>query len=169
MHLTPPPPTRKYKTHTHTHTHSDRLISNKLWRLKSSGPTKPVEWAYCFDVHLNAFFPLALYIYAIQMLCWPCMSNCFFITKVTINVPSRSVSYSQYSQYHGLQLHLAAGCHLLCLCHISRLHRYMFVLIMWSIQYSFISLFLTFPPPPLFLYLCLSPPPHTWHSIACYA
>lgn len=32
-----------------------------------------VEWAYCFDVHLNAFVPLALAIFGVQMVLWPCM------------------------------------------------------------------------------------------------
>ena len=67
---------------------SGRLVSNRLWRLKSSGPTKPVEWAYCFDVHLNAFFPLAIYIYAIQMLCWPCMLIC------SLSCPAQPLSLS---------------------------------------------------------------------------
>ena len=33
------------------------------------------EWAYGFDVHLNAFFPLALGIYGVQGLFLPCESH----------------------------------------------------------------------------------------------
>ena len=135
----------------HVHTRSDRLISNKLWRLKSSGPVKPVEWAYCFDVHLNAFFPLALYIYAIQMLCWPRKNIDFiliFAAEVIASVPSHSASYSQYSQYHGLQLHLASGCHLLHLCHISRLYRYTHLPFYHVVNSLFFHASLLLAPPP---------------------
>lgn len=42
--------------------------------LKKPGPRPAVvEWAYCFDVHLNAFFPFLLSVYVVQMLAWPCM------------------------------------------------------------------------------------------------
>ena len=120
----------QYSVANGVYTHSNRLVSNKVWRLKSSGPTKPVEWAYCFDVHLNAFFPLALYIYAIQMLCWPCMgftSHNYFCVKWNPFPPQNSLfsaSHTQYSQCDGHQLHLAIGCLLLYLHYISWLHRY---------------------------------------------
>lgn len=41
--------------------------------LKQPG-TKPahVEWSYCFDVHLNALFPLVLAVYGVQLVAWPC-------------------------------------------------------------------------------------------------
>ena len=55
----PPPPTP-----------TPRLVSNHVMRVKTA-ITKPVEWAYCFDVHLNAFVPLAILVYGIQMLLWP--------------------------------------------------------------------------------------------------
>ncbi len=46
-----------------------------------------MEWAYCFDVHLNAFFPLAVYIYIIQMLCWPRKSIHPSIVAAKVTVP----------------------------------------------------------------------------------
>ena len=30
-----------------------------------------VEWSYCFDVHLNALFPLVLCVYGVQIVAWP--------------------------------------------------------------------------------------------------
>ncbi len=45
--------------------------------------TKPVEWAYCFDVHLNAFIPLGIVVYGVQALLWPSKySNCHEFTSI---------------------------------------------------------------------------------------
>lgn len=34
------------------------------------GAEQRVEWAYAFDVHLNAFFPLLIVLHVIQLFCW---------------------------------------------------------------------------------------------------
>ena len=34
--------------------------------MKSNSREK-VQWSYCFDIHLNAFVPLALIIFGLQM------------------------------------------------------------------------------------------------------
>ena len=40
--------------------------------------SKPVEWAYCFDVHLNAFVTVAFAVYGVQLLLWPCKLRGFY-------------------------------------------------------------------------------------------
>ena len=57
-----------------------RLIANKL--LSQQPAQNSVEWAYCFDVHLNAFFPLALGIYGVQLLLWPSMCTTLSLTSL---------------------------------------------------------------------------------------
>ena len=57
-----------------------------------------MEWAYCFDVHLNAFIPLSLLVYGLQVLLWPRKSQnllsfkyvfkCFFLVVVLYIVMS---------------------------------------------------------------------------------
>ena len=54
-----------------------RLVSNKL--MSEQPGQNSVEWAYCFDVHLNAFFPLALGVYGIQLLLWPCTHTIYIL------------------------------------------------------------------------------------------
>jgi len=65
------------------------LIATVLWflssRLIAQSPTSPadqaVEWAYAFDVHINAFFPFFLTLYIAQLFLiavitqdnWPCL------------------------------------------------------------------------------------------------
>lgn len=44
------------------------LISNNFFLNKRQGTTFPVEWAYAFDVHLNALFPLLIILHGIQLL-----------------------------------------------------------------------------------------------------
>lgn len=52
-----------------------RVVSNRVL-LKHTSVTIPVEWAYCFDIHLNAFIPMAVLVYGIQLICWPCKKPC---------------------------------------------------------------------------------------------
>lgn len=42
------------------------LVSNKFL-IKNPKLNFDVEWAYCFDVHLNAFFPLITVLHIIQL------------------------------------------------------------------------------------------------------
>ena len=42
-----------------------RVVCNKILMKKNS--KEMVEWGYCFDVHLNAFVPLAVTVFGIQM------------------------------------------------------------------------------------------------------
>ena len=44
------------------------LISNHFLLNKRHIESSPVEWAYCFDVHLNALFPLLLILHGVQLL-----------------------------------------------------------------------------------------------------
>ena len=44
------------------------LISNHFLLNKRHIESSPVEWAYCFDVHLNAIFPLLLILHGVQLL-----------------------------------------------------------------------------------------------------
>lgn len=41
-------------------------ISNRFL-LKNPKSNLDVEWAYCFDVHLNAFFPLLVILHVFQL------------------------------------------------------------------------------------------------------
>ena len=41
-------------------------ISNRFL-LKNTKSNLDVEWAYCFDVHLNAFFPLLVILHVFQL------------------------------------------------------------------------------------------------------
>lgn len=42
------------------------IVSNKLL-VKNSANNQDVEWAYCFDVHLNAFLPLIIVLHVFQL------------------------------------------------------------------------------------------------------
>ena len=42
------------------------FVSNKML-LKSQSTELDVEWGFCFDVHLNAFFPLLVILHFIQL------------------------------------------------------------------------------------------------------
>ena len=44
------------------------LISNNFFLNKRHGTSFPVEWAYAFDVHLNALFPFLIILHGIQLL-----------------------------------------------------------------------------------------------------
>lgn len=44
------------------------LISNNLFTNKRHGTSFPVEWAYAFDVHLNALFPFLIILHGVQLL-----------------------------------------------------------------------------------------------------
>ena len=44
------------------------LISNNFFLNKKHGTSFPVEWAYAFDVHLNALFPILIILHGIQLL-----------------------------------------------------------------------------------------------------
>ena len=50
---------------------SSRVVAGRVLTRQPS--LHRVEWAYCFDVHLNAFVPFALAIFGVQMVLWPCM------------------------------------------------------------------------------------------------
>ena len=52
-------------------------ISNRFL-LRNPKSNLDVEWAYCFDVHLNAFFPLLVILHVFQL---P-----FIISKLNLNV-----------------------------------------------------------------------------------
>lgn len=46
------------------------LFCNRYLRISTAyDPGQRVEWAYAFDVHLNAFFPLLLILHVIQLFC----------------------------------------------------------------------------------------------------
>ena len=44
------------------------LIGNNFFLNKRHGNSFPVEWAYAFDVHLNALFPFLVILHGIQLL-----------------------------------------------------------------------------------------------------
>lgn len=55
-------------------TSTSRFLSNRLLLSPPSHSTpadSAVEWAYAFDVHTNAFFPLYLTLYLAQLLILP--------------------------------------------------------------------------------------------------
>ena len=47
-----------------------RVVTQYGLKRPGSQPTY-VEWSYCFDVHLNALFPLVLCVYGVQIVAWP--------------------------------------------------------------------------------------------------
>ena len=49
----------------YSHFSLSRLLTNKLLLKKQS--RDPIEWGYCFDVHLNSFVPLSLFVFGLQM------------------------------------------------------------------------------------------------------
>lgn len=47
-----------------------RFFCNRYLRISTAhDPGQRVEWAYAFDVHLNAFFPLLLILHVVQLFC----------------------------------------------------------------------------------------------------
>ena len=66
--------------------HSSRFLSNRLLLSPPSHSTPAdsvVEWAYAFDVHTNAFFPLYLTLYLAQLFLLPIVLKdnwvCFWV------------------------------------------------------------------------------------------
>jgi hypothetical protein len=43
------------------------FISNKFLMKKSGREKAPVEWMYCFDIHINSYVPLAVLVFGLQM------------------------------------------------------------------------------------------------------
>lgn len=60
------------------------VVSNTVF-IRQTTQTKAVEWAYCFDVHLNAFIPLAIFVYGIQAIFWPLMSSTNIVSVLVTN------------------------------------------------------------------------------------
>lgn len=56
----------------------NRFISNKYLR-KPTCKDQDVEWAYAFDVHLNAFFPLLIILHIFQLFFYHCKHNFNFL------------------------------------------------------------------------------------------
>lgn len=62
------------------------LLANRVFRLPSSGSLQ-VEWAYAFDVHLNAFFPLLVILHLIQLpLLYPVLYHDWFVSSLLGNL-----------------------------------------------------------------------------------
>eukprot|EP01134_Creolimax_fragrantissima_P002996 CFRG2996T1 len=56
-------------------------VSNKYLRLSTPHTVaEKVEWGYCFDVHCNSFFPLAIILNVIQLLLMPLLNKQTFIS-----------------------------------------------------------------------------------------
>ncbi|XP_065884833.1 protein unc-50 homolog isoform X2 [Dysidea avara] len=61
------------------------LISNHFLLNKRHIESSPVEWAYCFDVHLNALFPLLLILHGVQLLLFGVLDQPYFLSLFLSN------------------------------------------------------------------------------------
>ncbi|PAA83171.1 hypothetical protein BOX15_Mlig002281g2, partial [Macrostomum lignano] len=63
------------------------LLANRVYRLPGSAPALQVEWAYAFDVHLNAFFPLLVILHLIQLpFLYPVLYHDWFVSSLLGNL-----------------------------------------------------------------------------------
>ncbi|KDN35502.1 hypothetical protein RSAG8_11540, partial [Rhizoctonia solani AG-8 WAC10335] len=68
-------PIRPYSQKTSTDRPLYRAFSNTLLLSPSQSPPTKVEWAYTFDVHTNAFFPVFLILHGLQLVLLPVVSR----------------------------------------------------------------------------------------------
>ncbi|XP_064405091.1 protein unc-50 homolog isoform X2 [Halichondria panicea] len=61
------------------------FLCNKLLAVQSTALSQSVEWAYCFDIHLNAVLPFSLLLYGPQMLLWIPLSSTSILSVLTSN------------------------------------------------------------------------------------
>mmetsp|Transcript_12104 Transcript_12104/g.36417 ORF Transcript_12104/g.36417 Transcript_12104/m.36417 type:complete len:111 (+) Transcript_12104:534-866(+) len=60
-----------------------RYVSNRFLRTRSPHTVEEaVEWAYCFDVHCNAFFPLLLVLHVLQILIIKIINTSYFVSTM---------------------------------------------------------------------------------------
>jgi hypothetical protein len=65
---------------------SFRLLSNRFLRVTASHSIEQrVEWAYAFDVHCNAFFPVFLILYVVQFFFIPILVRSSWISLLIGN------------------------------------------------------------------------------------
>mmetsp|Transcript_12108 Transcript_12108/g.36444 ORF Transcript_12108/g.36444 Transcript_12108/m.36444 type:complete len:219 (+) Transcript_12108:95-751(+) len=58
-------------------------VSNRFLRTRSPHTVEEaVEWAYCFDVHCNAFFPLLLVLHVLQILIIKIINTSYFVSTM---------------------------------------------------------------------------------------
>eukprot|EP00035_Acanthoeca_spectabilis_P022790 m.445793 g.445793 ORF g.445793 m.445793 type:complete len:248 (+) comp19277_c0_seq1:95-838(+) len=58
-------------------------VSNRFLRTRSPHTVEEaVEWAYCFDVHCNAFFPLLLILHVLQILIIKVINTTYFVSTM---------------------------------------------------------------------------------------
>lgn len=64
-----------------------RLVSNWILLQRTSSPSSAdarVEWAYTLDVHTNAFFPLYLELYVLQLFLSPLILSYDFVGGILL-------------------------------------------------------------------------------------
>jgi len=75
------------------------LISNWILLQRSSSPSSAdarVEWAYAFDVHTNAFFPLYLELYVLQLFLSPFILGYKFVGGILLGNTLYLIALCQY-------------------------------------------------------------------------
>lgn len=85
------------------------IVATVMWvgvryGLKKSGSKQPapVEWSYCFDVHLNAMFPLIIIVYTIQLIAWPLLAHNNIASVIIANtIWSAALIYYIYLTFLG--------------------------------------------------------------------
>lgn len=84
------------------------LVATAMWLLTRFCLKKPgakpahVEWSYCFDVHLNALFPLLLCVYGVQLLTWPLLARQNILSLIIANTLwSAGLLYYTYLTFLG--------------------------------------------------------------------
>merc|ERR1712151_172932 len=76
-----------------------RWFANKYLRTAS---TEDVEWAYAFDVHLNAFIPLLMILHGIQLIFVAIMNqNSYFSSMINNTFWFIALSYYFYITFLG--------------------------------------------------------------------
>jgi len=75
------------------------LVSNWILLQRSSSPSSTdarVEWAYAFDVHINAFFPLYLELYVLQLFLSPLILRYDFVGGILLGNTLYLIASCQY-------------------------------------------------------------------------
>lgn len=79
------------------------FLANHYFRARHSHSVdQEVEWMYAFDIHCNAYFPLAVALYGVQLLLLPVLlSDKFVATLVANALWATALSYYHYVSFLG--------------------------------------------------------------------
>lgn len=100
-----------------------RAFSNKFLRKVKD---QDVEWGYCFDVHLNAFFPMLILLHVLLPIAYPRK----FINITLLFIFFRFGRFARIFRRFARKYYLVYCSCLLCLYYFSWIHRCLLIFIL---------------------------------------